>query len=84
MKYKLGEKHPEKELYRVVALKDFGDVTAGDVGGWVEAEENLSQKDSAWVYGDAEVFGYAEVSGDSRIYGDSRVSKQEITPRESE
>ena len=25
MKYKLGEKHPELNLYRIVALKDFGD-----------------------------------------------------------
>jgi conserved hypothetical protein len=31
-----------KILYRVQALKDFGDVKAGDKGGWVESEENLS------------------------------------------
>jgi hypothetical protein len=45
MKYKLGEKHPEKELYRIVAIKDFGDVKAGDVGGWVFGT-NVNQENS--------------------------------------
>ncbi len=26
-----------KTLYRIQALKDFGDVKAGDKGGWVES-----------------------------------------------
>lgn len=31
------------ELHRIKALKDFGDVKKGDLGGWLEKEENLSQ-----------------------------------------
>lgn len=30
-------------IYRIRALKDFGDVKAGDLGGYIEKEENLSQ-----------------------------------------
>lgn len=80
MKYKLGEKHPELKLYRVVALKDFGFVKAGDVGGWVADENNLSQEGCCWVSGDALVSGDAHVYGDARVYGyahvygDARVS----------
>ena len=39
-KYRLAEKaDPEIGLYRIIALKDFGDVHKGDVGGWMESEE---------------------------------------------
>ena len=32
-----------RTLYRIRALRDFGDVHAGDVGGYIECERNLSQ-----------------------------------------
>ena len=63
-----------KKLFRIKALIDFGDVKAGELGGYVEKEGNVSQDDNAWVSGDAEVFGNAKVSGDARVYGDARVS----------
>ena len=47
-------------LYRIKSLIDFGDVKAGDLGGYVEKEENLSQSGNAWVYGDARVSGDAD------------------------
>ena len=62
-----------KKLYRVQALKDFGDVKAGDTGGYIESESNLSQSGNAWVYGDARVYGNARVYGDARVYGNARV-----------
>ena len=37
-------------LHQIKALKDFSDVEAGDLGGWVEKEDNLSQMGDAWVY----------------------------------
>lgn len=46
-----------KKLYRIQALKDFNGVKAGDVGGYIENESNLSQSGNAWVYGDAQVCG---------------------------
>ena len=30
-----------KTLFQIRALKDFGDVQAGDLGGYIEKEENL-------------------------------------------
>ena len=42
-------------LYRIKALKDFCDVKEGELGGWVESEDNLSQEGTCWVYEDAEV-----------------------------
>ena len=68
-----------KTLYRIKALVQFGNVNAGDLGGWIEKEENLSQSGNAWVYGnasvsgDARVYGDASVSGNASVYGDARV-----------
>ena len=60
-KYKLAEKKYipalDKELWQIEALRDFGDVKAGERGGWIESEANLSTDGNAWVYENAEVFG---------------------------
>ena len=63
-----------KKLFRIKALIDFGDVKAGELGGYVEKEGNVSQDDNAWVSGDAEVFGNAKVSGRALVFGDAKVS----------
>ena len=60
-------------LHRIRALKDFGDVEAGDLGGWVASEDNLSQEGNCWVYGNARVYGNAWVCGDARVSGDAWV-----------
>ena len=54
-----------KKLFRIKALISFSDVIAGELGGYVEKEENLSQSGNAWVYGNARVYGDAEVCGDA-------------------
>lgn len=46
-----------KKLYRIQALKDFARAKAGDIGGYIESESNLSQSDDARVSGDAWVYG---------------------------
>ena len=64
-------------LHRIRALVkiELGDITveAGDIGGWIEKEENLSQYDKSWVYGSAWVCGDAWVYGDARVYGSAWV-----------
>ena len=40
-------------LYRIRALKDFGNVKAGSLGGFVASERNLSQLGDCWVADDA-------------------------------
>ena len=55
-------------LYRIKALSSFGYVSAGDLGGFLESEKNLSQNGNAWVSGNAEVYGNAEVSKIGSIF----------------
>ena len=76
MKYKLTKNTKEVfgcTLYQIEALKDFSNVSKGDLGGWVEKESNLSQEGNAWVYDNARVYGNAWVYGDARVYGDAEV-----------
>ena len=66
-------------LYRIRALKDFGDVKAGDLGGYIESERNLSQEGDCWVsdkakvYHNAKVYDNAKVYGEAKVYGNSEV-----------
>lgn len=52
------------KLFRIKALIEFGNVKAGDLGGYIEKEKNLSHMGNAWVSGNAQVFGKARVFGD--------------------
>ena len=66
-------------LYRIKALKDFGDVEAGDLGGYIEGEKNLSHRNNCWVYdnayvcGNAYVYDNAYVCGNAYVYDNARV-----------
>lgn len=53
------------KLFRIKALIEFGNVKAGELGGFTEKEENLSQDGNAWVYDNARVYGDACVCGDA-------------------
>ena len=56
-----------RTLFRIKALISFGNVKAGELGGYIEKEGNLSHEGNAWVCGDARVCGDAEVCGDADI-----------------
>ena len=60
-------------LYRIKALKDFSDVKAGDLGGWIEKEQNLSQIGDAWVGGNAKVYANAKVYGNAVVCDNANV-----------
>ena len=62
-----------RTLHRIRALASFGTVKAGDLGGWIEQEDNLSHDGDAWVCGDAQVYGNARVCGNAQVYGDAWV-----------
>ena len=62
------------KLYRIRALKDFGNIKAGDLGGFVESELALSHEGNCWVYEDAKVFEGALVWGNAQVYGDAKIS----------
>ena len=75
-KYKLTEETINvncKTLYRIEALKDFGNVKKGDKGGFIENEDNLSQYDDCWIYDNAKVFDNAKVYGDAKVCGKAQV-----------
>lgn len=44
-------------LYRIRALRSFSDVKEGDLGGWIEKEENLPHEGNRWVFDKARVYG---------------------------
>lgn len=62
-----------RELHRIRALHDFGTVKKGDLGGYVQSEDNLSHKGFCWVANDAKVYGEARVSGNALVYNDAEV-----------
>lgn len=60
-------------VYRIVALKDFADVEAGDKGGYIESEKCLEQEGACWVYNEAVILGKSNLDKNARVYGKSVV-----------
>lgn len=82
-KYKLTEESITfngRKLYRIEAIRDFGNIKKGDKGGFVETERNLSHdgnalvNDNACVSENASVYDNAFVSGNARVSGNTNVS----------
>ena len=76
-KYEITEiEHPRYPwLHRIRALRDIReDVHAGDLGGFVESAENLSQEGNCWIYDDAMSCEDAEVLDES-IMKDSSIAE---------
>ena len=61
-------------LYRIQAIKDFGDVKAGDKGGWVSGYHNLSQQGNCWIYDDACACDDSQVYGDAKLKDDASIN----------
>ena len=75
-KYKLTDETIQvfgHTLHRIEALTHFSDVYKGDKGGFVESEDNLSQKGDCWIYGTAKVYGNARICDNAEVYGDASV-----------
>lgn len=62
-----------RKLYQIKALKDFGNVKAGNLGGYIEKEENLSHDGNAWVYDSALVYDNAKVFDNAEVYSNAWV-----------
>lgn len=65
-------------LYRIRALKDFGVVKKGDLGGYVEKEENLRQKDNAWIFDNAKAMDDAIVKDNATLHHNATVCDDAI------
>ena len=76
-KYELTNNYKEYgnlKVYQIRALKSFGNVKEGELGGFIEKDKNLSHKGDAWVSDNAMVYGNARVSDNAMVYGSARVS----------
>ena len=77
-KFELTENYVVNEsgtkLYQIKCTKTFKYAKEGELGGYIEKEENLSQEGDAWVSDNAQVCGNARVLGNARVYGNARVS----------
>ncbi|MDO4759938.1 MAG: hypothetical protein Q4A33_01395, partial [Candidatus Saccharibacteria bacterium] len=63
-------------VHRIKALRDIPlhGVKEGDLGGWVETQDNLSQSgDDSWVADEAVVFDKADVRMEALVCGHARV-----------
>lgn len=75
----------EIKLYRIQALKTFTKpggynpvVHVGELGGYVESEDNLSQEGSCWLFDKARVKDGGKVLDDAIVYDKCLVSKNSI------
>ena len=57
-----------RKLFRIRAIRSFNDVAVGDLGGYIEKEENLSHDDDAWISGNACICGNARICDDAWIH----------------
>lgn len=77
LKYKIRKDLSKVEngitIYRIEALKDFSDVNKGELGGWIEKEDNLSQIGDCWVYDNACLFNDVAVKNNARIFGNATI-----------
>ena len=76
-------------IHRIKALRDIPrfNVKAGDLGGWIQYESNLSQEGDAWVAHEAIVYEGALVAenafvrDNAKIYGEAVISGDAIVGR---
>lgn len=75
----VDSKYTIRDDGHIVAVRDFGTVKAGDVGGRLEPEAALSHMGLCWIEPDAaledraKLFGDAIISGEARVRGMARV-----------
>lgn len=62
-----------KILHRIQAVRDFGKIQTGDLGGWIEKEWNLSHEGDCWIGNDAQVYDDARVGANALVEGDANV-----------
>ena len=62
-----------RTLHRIKAIKSFANAVKGELGGWIENTDNLSQEGISWISENGMVFGNARVFGDAWVCGNARV-----------
>ena len=71
--------HAGNILYRIKALKEFGNLKAGDLGGYIQSEYNLRHVGNCWVYNkakvcvNARVYDNAKICNNAKIYNNAQI-----------
>lgn len=60
---------PEGGMFRIRALRNFGEVIKGEFGGLIAKEDNLSHYGDCWITYDARVSANARITGDALVSG---------------
>lgn len=58
-------------VHRIRAVRDFGCVRQGDLGGFVESSDNLSHHGDCWIYNDAIACDNARLYQNAAIYNNA-------------
>ena len=77
-KYKFNEEtriYNGRLLHRIVAIRDFSNIQAGQKGGWIEKEENLSHEGNCWISDEAIVYEKACVYDNAKVAGNAVIEK---------
>ncbi|AII27939.1 hypothetical protein LD13_gp038 [Bacillus phage Bobb] len=67
-----------RAVYRIQAVRDFGNVSKGDLGGYIACEDNLSHSGNCWVYDEAAVIDNAQVLDNARVSNSAQVLKEAV------
>ena len=70
-------------LHQIVALKDFGMIKKGDLGGWIEDYSNLSQEGKAWVTNNACVYASAKVTMNAFVGGKAHIAGEALVTEDA-
>lgn len=65
-------------LHRIKAIRDFSNVNAGDLGGYIEKEDNLSHEGNCWIDNNAIICDNARISKNAKVYDNAIVSNNAL------
>ncbi len=66
-------------VYQIKALRDFGDVEAGDLGGWIDESSTLDHESDSWIYDNSMVFDGSTINSGSIIKNATGISDSVIS-----
>lgn len=72
--YALTSSDKVVKVYRIKAIRSFGNICRGDLGGFVQSEQNLSQEGDCWVADNAKVYENARIIGSVLVDKDACIN----------
>ena len=60
-------------VHEGITLRRIRRISDNLIGGWIESEENLSQKGDCFIFDNAKVYGNAKVSGNASVFSNAKI-----------